>query len=159
MAWLRRIFRRKRRRVVVTVGGDLYRVYEIMANREGLTVSEWAKRLLTNAIPKRELKMLNHAALRAAGMDAVYAQLDQDESVMLGMLPMSAPVPAPSRAPAVPGHPCIHLRAEYPNGYSAKTCQGICAAQDGRVCHWNPPVATQCPVFEPRFKLPLAATR
>lgn len=161
MGWLRKIFRRKRRRVEVEVGNDLYRIFEVVADRDGLSVNEWAKRLLTNAVPKKELRLLNQAALHAAGLGAVFDQLDRDGTLTSNLVPLApSAVPRVVKAPAVPGHPCIHLRAEYAVNYSAKDCQGSCGhpGQEGRVCHWAPPVATQCPVFEPRFKLPVAAS-
>jgi hypothetical protein len=166
MKWLKRIwqrlFRKKQAQVVVHVSDDLLKLYLHLATREGFTLEEWARRALNAAIPQREMRKLTAGTLRAAGIDAAFDQLDRDEAMMPNLLSLSPPAPPrPNRVAAVPGHPCVHLRAEYPTGYSAATCQGSCShpSQDGRICHWTAAVAVQCPVFEPRFKLPLAAQR
>jgi len=168
MLRLRRFFARlfvRTPKVVVPVTADLLRLYKHIAAREGFTVEEWARRALNNAVPKNEMRKLAAGTMRAAGIDAAFDQLDRDEALMPNMLPLAPTAsgnPVPIRLPVVPpvpGHPCAMLRAEYPRGYTAKDCQGSCShpSQEGRVCHWGPPVAAQCPVFVPRFRLPQAA--
>lgn len=168
MAGLRRFFSRlfaRQPKVVVPVSFDVFQLYKHIATREGFTVEEWARRALNNAVPKVEMRKLKAGTLLAAGLDAAFSQLDQDESMgnMIPLPPTSYGVaPLPVRLPVlppVPGHPCAMLRADYPPGYTAKDCQGVCShpSQDGRVCHWVPPVAPQCPVFVARFRPPSAA--
>lgn len=138
--------------MTVEVTEELFQLYVRMANREGLSLQEWARKALNTAVPSIEIRRFEHSALRAAGIEAAYEHLDRDESLLL----LSAPAaPQPKALPMVPGHPCAHLRATYPQGFTARDCQGSCASprQEGRICHWASAVANQCPVFDPKLRL------
>lgn len=155
MNWIRRLWPSKKNiQISIRLGADLRNLFEWTATREGMTVEVWALRTLTAAIPKAEVKKLREAALREAGLEAVFARLDADERAA-GMAP---PLQISTKsslnvAPQVPGHPCAHLKAGAPFGFRDQDCQGTCGSpkQEGRVCHWVAQVAPQCPAYGPRF--------
>lgn len=120
-----------------------------------MTTEAWALRTLTAAIPKAEVKKLREAALREAGLEAVFARLDADELAAGMAPPLQIQRSKPTRGTAlqVPGHPCAHLKAGAPFGFRDQDCQGTCGSpkQEGRVCHWVSQVASQCPAYGPKF--------
>ncbi len=155
MNWLKRLWSRNRQiQISVRLGPDLRDLFEWAATREGMTVEAWALRTLTAAIPKAEVKKLREAALREAGLEAVFARLDSEE-LAAGMAPTKQELAQNARltAPQVPGHPCVHLKSGAPLGFRTEDCQGTCGSpkQEGRVCHWVAQVAPQCPAYGPRF--------
>lgn len=154
MTWWQRLlnfFRRQPRQpqLVLETSPEILSIYNHIAEQRGLSVHEWARRTLNSAVPRKELERLGHAALRTAGLESAYHQLDLDEEQDLGLTLGS---PRSGRRLNLIGktHPCLHLRPGHPTGYLPRDCQGMCAKQEGRACHWAAAVAPDCAVFEAR---------
>lgn len=161
-SWLKSLFRRRRtgvftlsEQVSAPVSRMELEIFEIDAQRSGLSLEEWIRRTL-NAGVSRETKV--HLAKGREGLgkalDAAYSSLDDEND---GSLPRIVRMPTP---PAISGHPCRNLNPQIPSNYTANECQGTCTSKTvgfaGRPCFWAALAAKGCDAFEPKRVLPLS---
>ena len=167
----------KKTKLSVYLDAAEYSVLSVWAEKNGLTLSDYARKALVDSVPREEQARADVSETQHTAIDAAFAELDLQEEAapfIPGMIPM------PPRRKTQPGvlteaqrthplqrvsdtrlqplpkvppgpHPCMHLSIAVP-GHLRGQCQGVCQhrAQTGRACFWTPTTAHSCPVFEPR---------
>ena len=133
-----------KRTITVHLTDTEYLKFKDLAEADGITLAEWARRKLRAPATYTAPEV----------MEAAYKALDTGDS---GAPPVVPPKAAPvitveslgTPLPVIDEHSCVHfLMIRRRNGASPATCTN--PQQRGRPCHWPSGSASQCSVFHPR---------
>jgi hypothetical protein len=154
---------------VVRPSPEQYELLHWWSSRSGTPIDELLLRSGLGAVPSAERRRFAARALHTPLMSAVSELLDSEPEDTRGVFPLPPsrrvlPVLAadenslPDPSLWKEGHPCVFAvvktdatLAPWPSGVEVP-CVCVCwqPEQRGRPCHWETPVAVNCPVFEPR---------
>jgi len=166
---------RSKTKLSVQLDVEVYNRVRIWADKNGMTVSEFTRKTLIEAIPPEENKRFDDSGQKESILDRAFEELDKAEDPFTGvfsMPPRTPQVGVPTEAerthPAQrvirssltqvassvpPGpHPCVHLSGVVPHHLKGQ-CQGTCNQQQqrGKPCFWAPTTARSCQMFEPKM--------
>ena len=172
MSWWQRVRRWLRREpsdlfaltnVVQTKVSDIeFGVYRREANRNNMTIAEWARSTLNKGVSPNTLKQLSDGHGGAEALDFAYRLLDEEDRLLEGTSGSFPILPLGPRRKTMDkilsGHPCFHLNAELPPNFTRNECQGTCASNDpgyrGRPCYWSSLAAKECGGYGPKHAMP-----
>lgn len=125
-------------KISIEIEQNIYAQYKELAHHEGVSLEDWARRVLSEASPKD------------SGSSAAFEALEESHR-KIGSIrrihPPEKPPEAPKAAPKTlpPGHPC----SLYVPGISVggKAREAKCKAKYGKPCNWPAPVASGCSLF------------
>lgn len=156
--WLRRLWRRRTAQqldqLTFRVSPEERELVEFWAERNGTTVSEWLRDLVTQAIPTNERRKFEARYQLGEAMDFADQLMEEESGPKL--LPMLStededePQSKPTILRVPKNHICAWLDDEtFPAYFSATTCFGTCdhKQQRGRPCFWPSQTAHQCSWF------------
>jgi hypothetical protein len=152
-----------------------YNLIRSWADKNGMNISEYARKVLMASVPTPEKKRVPDPTKRSI-VDAAYEEIEKQDAFdtgTIGNLMSLPPIRQPqigvaaeadrthplqrvtkttrTQLPTVPPgpHPCAHLTSKIPSNMRGQ-CQGSCnhTQQPGRVCYWTPTTARSCPLFE-----------
>lgn len=146
----------KKPKISAEVSPEEFEAYKTESTRMGMNMSEWFRRTLNSALPRRQPA--------PAVAEAAFQQLEAQDKLDGGTMAPQPVVVAtlnvplqgmPTTPPPPPGetHPCVYLNPERPGVLRGGECSGTCNAQSqrGKPCFFGPVNARKCPLFVSRM--------
>ncbi len=172
---LRRSMAAKKARLGFQLGAADYRLIRTWADKNGMSISDYARKVLLGSVPDQEKKRMNGNNGKRSVIDVAFEEVEKQDAFEGNIMPLPptrqpqpgvvteaerthplqrvAKTTTQSTVPQVPHgpHPCAHLTSNVPIHMKGQ-CQGACnhSQQPGRICYWPPTSARNCPLFEGR---------
>jgi len=154
--WLRRLWRRhvsqQPDQLTFRVSTEERELVEFWAERNGTTVSEWLRDLVTQAIPTSERRKFEARYQLGEAMDFADQLLEEESGPKLLQARESYPDPHEAPVEHLPrNHTCRFLDDKaFPRFFDGASCFGTCdhKQQRGRPCFWPTQTAHECDYFQ-----------